>query len=155
MQGWLDNGLFTAEQAKLSGMIDAVEQQNDFEAMLKHKYGKDIVFEKKYGRDRQLDVDFSSPFAFLKIWGDLLGMSQKKEEAKPAVGIVYVNGPIMTGKSKPSPFGSSSGAYSDEVRKALEQAAEDDSITAVVLRIDSPGGSATASEIILSATTCT
>jgi protease-4 len=43
-------------------------------------------------------------------------------------------------------------AFSTEVREALEKAAADDSIKAVVLRIDSPGGSATASEIILDAT---
>lgn len=152
VQEWLDNGLFTANQAKESGVIDAVEQQQDFESMLKDKYGKDIVFDKKYGREHQTDVDFSSPFAFLKIWGELLGASQKKEEGKPAVGIVYVNGPIMTGRSRPGLFGGESGAYSSEVRKALEKAAKDDSIKAVVLRIDSPGGSATASEIILSAT---
>ncbi len=151
-QGWLNDGLFTAEQAKSTGLIDAVEQQQDFEAMLKDKYGEDIVFDKRYGRENQMDVDFSSPFAFLKIWGQLLGASQQKAVEKPAVGIVYVTGPIMTGRSKPSPFGNSSGAYSTEVRKALEKAANDDSIKAVVLRIDSPGGSATASEIILSAT---
>src|SRR5207253_7886885 len=37
-------------------------------------------------------------------------------------------------------------------RKALDEAAADDSIKAVVLRVDSPGGSAVASEIILDAT---
>jgi protease-4 len=44
------------------------------------------------------------------------------------------------------------GAYSTDVRKALEDAAADASIKAVVLRVDSPGGSAVASEIILDAT---
>src|SRR5207302_10636306 len=43
-------------------------------------------------------------------------------------------------------------AYSSDVRKALDEAARDDSIKAVVLRVDSPGGSAVASEIILDAT---
>ena len=43
-------------------------------------------------------------------------------------------------------------AYSDPIRKALNKAAEDDSVKAVVLRVDSPGGSAVASEIILQAT---
>ena len=38
------------------------------------------------------------------------------------------------------------------LRKALDEAAADDTIKAVVLRVDSPGGSATASEIILDAT---
>lgn len=83
VKGWLDNGLFTATQAKTSGVIDAVEQQQDFEAMLKDRYGKDIVFDKKYGREHQTDIDFSSPFAFLKIWGELLGASPKKRWANP------------------------------------------------------------------------
>jgi protease-4 len=41
---------------------------------------------------------------------------------------------------------------SSEIRKALDEAASDDSVKAVVLRVDSPGGSAVASEIILDAT---
>src|SRR5262249_10264919 len=44
------------------------------------------------------------------------------------------------------------GAYSSPIRKALDEAARDDNIKAVVLRVDSPGGSAVASEIILDAT---
>jgi protease-4 len=46
----------------------------------------------------------------------------------------------------------SGGAYSSEIRKALDEAGRDTAIKAVVLRIDSPGGSAVASDIILDAT---
>jgi len=152
VQGWLDSGLFSAEQAKTAGLIDAVEQSQDFEAMLKERYGKDVVFDTHYGRKNQPELDFSSPFALFKVFGDLLRGPQKKAGAKPAVGIVYVNGPIVTGKATPNPFGSSLIAYSTEVLEALEKAAADDSVKAVVLRVDSPGGSATASEIILDAT---
>ncbi len=152
VQGWLDSGLFTAEQAKTSGLIDAVEQHQDFEAMLKERYGKDTVFDKKYGRKTQPEVDFSSPFAMFKIFGELLHGPQKKAGAKPAVGIVYVDGPIMTGKGTPTPFGTGLVAFGTEVREALEKAGADDSIKAVVLRVNSPGGSAAASEIILDAT---
>ena len=152
VQSWLDSGVFTAEQAKASGLIDAVEQRADFEAMLKEQYGKDVVFEKKYGRQNQPDIDFSSPFAFFNIWLKLLRGPDKNDAAKPAVGIVYVSGTIQDGKAAASPFASSQGAFSTEIREALEKAAADDSIKAVVLRIDSPGGSATASEIILDAT---
>jgi protease-4 len=152
VQGWLDSALFSSEQAKTAGLIDAVEQLRDFESMLKDKYGNDVVFDKKYGQKSQLDIDFSSPFAFLKIWTQLLGGGEKKTEGKPAIGIVYVNGTILTGKGMASPFGGSVGAFSDDIRDALEKAAKDSSIKAVVLRIDSPGGSATASEIILDAT---
>ncbi len=152
VQGWLDSGLFTAEQAKASGLIDVVEQRQDFEAMLKKQYGTNVVFDRKYGAKTQPELDFSSPFAFFKIWGELLAGPQKKAAGKPAVGIVYVNGPIMTGKATANPFGGNVGAFSSDVREALEKAAADRSIKAVVLRIDSPGGSATASEIILDAT---
>jgi protease-4 len=152
VQSWIDAGLFSAEQAKAAGLIDAVEQRLAFETLLKDRYGKDVQFEKSYGRKNQFDVDFSSPLAFLKIWGLLFGGAEKKTEAKPAVGIVFVTGPIMTGKGSTSPFGGSLGAFSSDVREALEKAAANSSIKAVVLRIDSPGGSATASEIILEAT---
>jgi protease-4 len=152
VQGWLDSGLFTAEQAKSAGLIDAVEHQTDFEVVLKRQYGKDVVFEKAYGRKSQSDIDFSSPLAFVKIWALLFGGAEKRGEGKPAVGVVYVTGPILTGKSSANPFGGNLGSFSSDVREALEKAASDESIRAVVLRVDSPGGSATASEIILEAT---
>lgn len=151
-QGWLDTGLFTAEQAKSAGLIDAVEHRQDFEAMLKKRYGGDITFDRKYGRDSEPDLDFSSPFAFMKIWGQLLNASAKKETGRPAIGVVYVSGTILDGKSRTDPLGGDLGAYSADIREALDKAAEDDSIKAVVLRIDSPGGSAVASEVILDAT---
>src|SRR5207245_5848458 len=59
---------------------------------------------------------------------------------------------IQLGASEGSPFGSETGAFSSDVRKALEEAARDDSLKAIVLRVDSPGGSAVASDIILDAT---
>ena len=152
VRGWVDNALFTAEQAKAAGLIDAIEQPAEFEAMLKDRYGKDIVFEKRYGRKDQPELDLSSPFAFLKVWTELFGSTQKKPAAKPAIGIVYVDGPIMLGRSSGSPFGGTVGAFSSDLREGLEKAATDDSIRAVVLRVDSPGGSASASEIILDAT---
>ena len=149
---WMDNGLYTAEQAITNGLIDAVEQRQDFEAVLKKQYGDDVVFEKKYGIKKQPDFDFSSPFAVFKVWGDLLKGAQKKPTTKPVIGIVYVEGPIVTGKGDSNPFGGNIAAFSTDIQQALEKAAEDDSIKAVVLRVDSPGGSVTASEIILDAT---
>jgi protease-4 len=148
---WIDGGLYTAEKAKQAGIIDAVEFRQDFAAALKSKFGDDVEFDKRYGKEERDEVDLSSPLAMFKIWGELLGAGEKKP-TKDAVAIVYVEGPIVPGKPQPSPFGSSGIAYSTPIRKALDKAAADDSIKAVVLRVDSPGGSATASEIILDAT---
>jgi protease-4 len=147
----IDAGPYQAEEAKKAGLIDAVEYRQAFEAMLKAKYGKDIVYDKKYGQKKQPKVDLSSPFAAFKIMGELLGQGKKKPTGKPSIAIVYVDGPIVVGGGQPSPF-SGKAAQSTEIRKALDEAARDDNIKAVVLRVDSPGGSAVASEIILDAT---
>jgi protease-4 len=153
VRSWIDAGLYTADKAKAAGLIDAVEHRQDFEAMLKDKFGKDIVFDKKYGAKKQPTPDFSSPLGVFKFWGELLSETQKKKTGKNAVAIVYVNGAIELGDGKFSPLsGGTSGAFSTPIRKALDDAAADDSIKAVVLRVDSPGGSAVASEIILNAT---
>jgi protease-4 len=148
---WIDGALYTAEKAKAAGLIDAVEHRQDFEAMLKAKYGKDIVFDKKFGQKQAPTLDLSSPFGFFKLWAEMMGQGQKKAPSKPGVGVVYVQGPIVLGGAQPSLFGEME-ARASKIRKALDQAARDDSIKAVVLRVDSPGGSAVASEIILDAT---
>jgi protease-4 len=153
-KSWVDGGLYTAEQAKSAGLIDAVEHRQDFTAFLKSKYGNDIEFDKQYGKPKEPQIDFSNPFAMFKVLGELFGGGKKAKSTQPAVGIVYVEGPIMLGDAEPSVFNMSGSreARSSALRKALDQAAADDSIKAVVLRVDSPGGSATASEIILDAT---
>lgn len=150
VKGWIDNGPYTAEKAKAAGLIDAVEHRQDFLAMLKEKHGKDVLLDKKYGKKAPPKLDFSSPLAVFNIWGELMG-SGKKKSTKDAIGIVYVDGAIDLGSGGASPFGGG-GAMSSKIRRALDEAAADDSIKAVVLRVDSPGGSAVASEIILDAT---
>ncbi len=151
-RGWIDKGLYTAAKAKEAGMIDAVQFRQDFVEDLKAKYGKDIQFDRKYGKKKRDQFDLSSPLGLLKLWAEILEGPSKKTSTKTAVAIVYVEGAILPGKPEPSPFGSSGIAYSEPIRQALDKAAADDSIKAVILRVDSPGGSATASEIILDAT---
>lgn len=152
VKGWIDTGLFSAERAKEAGIIDAVEHRQQFQEMLKTKYGSEVVFDRKFGQKKQPTLDFSSPFGIFKLWGEILAGSQKPKTAKDTIGVVYVEGPIMVGRKEPSPFGGGASAMSSDIRKALDDAASDDGIKAVVLRVNSPGGSAVASEIILDAT---
>ena len=151
---WIDHGMYSAEGAKRAGIIDEVEFRQDFVAGLKEKFGDDVVFEKKYGKKKGTEIDFSSPMGILKFYGELLSGPKKKESKKESVAIVYVEGMIMPGAGDPSglPFLTGGMAYSTPIAKALDDAAADDSVKAVVLRVDSPGGSAVASEIILNAT---
>src|SRR5690606_2359920 len=149
---WIDNGPYTAEKAKELGLVDAVVTLEKFEEDLKKQYGDKVEFDKKYGKKKQQDLDFSNPFAILRIWGEILQGAQPKKSTKDAIAIVYVEGPIVEGSAEQNPFGSSGIAYSTAIRKALHEVATDDSIKALVLRVNSPRGSALASEIILQAT---
>lgn len=149
---WIDGGPYSAAKAEELGLIDAVEQKEAFEAALRQEFGDAIRFNHKYGQKSQTELDLSSPLAALNIWAELLGGAKKKKSYKDSVAIVYVEGPITLGDSEGSLLGEAEQiAASTPLRKALDQAAEDDTIKAVVLRVDSPGGSATASEIILGA----
>jgi protease-4 len=151
---WIDQGLYSAERAKEAGIIDDVEFRAEFIADLKAEYGEKIKFDKKYGKKKQTEIDFSSPFGILKFYADLLSGPSSTKSTKPAVAIVCVEGPIMAGKGDPNafPFGTQGIAYSTPIRAALDKVANDDSVKAVVLRVNSPGGSAVGSEVILEAT---
>jgi len=73
---------------------------------------------------------------------------QSENTGKPQIGLIYVDGVITDGEGGQSMFGDENIAGSEDLRKALRMAAKDDNIKTVVIRIDSPGGSALASEVI-------
>jgi protease-4 len=63
------------------------------------------------------------------------------------IAVIYASGTINTGASSEDLLmGSMVG--SDTIVKAIESAADDDTVRAIVLRVDSPGGSALASDLI-------
>ena len=148
---WIDKGIYSAESAAKLGIIDSAQHRAAFVEDIKKTFGN-VAFSRKYGKPKGMSIDLSSPFGALQLWAQMLGGTKRAKSTKDAVAIIYVEGAIMPGSPTPSLFGASGGAYSDPIRKALEAAAADDTIKAVVLRVDSPGGSAVASEIILDAT---
>jgi protease-4 len=152
VKGWIDQGLYSAEAALEAGLIDAVEHRRDFVAHLKEELGNNLHFDKEYGEEDPLaNIDLSSPFAALELWSQILAGPPQETDDRDSIAIVYVEGAIMLGDIEASPFGALDGAFSEPIRKALEEAAEDSNVKAVVLRVDSPGGSAIASEVILNA----
>ncbi|MBB5164420.1 signal peptide peptidase SppA [Mycobacterium sp. AZCC_0083] len=70
-------------------------------------------------------------------------------KGKPTIAVVTLAGPIVSGRGgrQISPLGTSS-AGGDTIAAALREAGADDAVSAVVLRVDSPGGSVTASETV-------
>ncbi|MEZ6130656.1 MAG: signal peptide peptidase SppA [Planctomycetaceae bacterium] len=148
---WIDTGVFTADEALAAGIVDAVEHHHDFEERLRKAYGDEFKFDHNYGRKSGNQIDLSSPFGLMNFYAELLAPSTPRRSTKPGVAIVYLEGSIMDGSGGGNPFIAQAAAFSHVVRKALDEAAEDDAIKAVVFRIDSPGGSAVASEVILNA----
>lgn len=71
----------------------------------------------------------------------------RDDKVNDRIAVIYAVGGIVSGKSKPGPSGSKN--MGDEtIAAAIKQAREDKSIKAIVLRIDSGGGSALASDIM-------
>ena len=71
-----------------------------------------------------------------------LGQLKKPQPSKQQVGIVVAEGEIVDGEAGPGRIGG------DSTAKLIRQAREDDDTKAIVLRVNSPGGSAFASEIV-------
>jgi len=68
----------------------------------------------------------------------------KKTNQSDKIAIIYVEGVIMGGRGQSNVFVEQGGT--DQVIKQLHEARDDESVKAVVLRINSPGGSAAASQ---------
>ncbi|HEX8111394.1 MAG TPA: signal peptide peptidase SppA, partial [Kofleriaceae bacterium] len=66
----------------------------------------------------------------------------------PGIAVIYVDGDITDGKSQTVPVIGETLTGADSVIQALSEARSDPRIGAIILRIDSPGGSAVASELI-------
>jgi len=74
--------------------------------------------------------------------------SQVRESGTDVVALIRGIGVITSGSDSDSPFDNSQGIHADTMVRALDEATKDSEVKAIVLRIDSPGGSGTASESI-------
>lgn len=146
----IDGGPYMAEEARDKGLIDAIETQEEFLARIKKDVKGPVRIDNRYGESAGPQINLSNPLAFFSILSELFKTPEVSH--KDAVGVVYVTGTIQSGNARPTLFGAVDGAFSGDIRKALEKAANDASVKAVVMRVDSPGGSAAASETILNAT---
>ncbi|UCC99617.1 MAG: signal peptide peptidase SppA, partial [Phycisphaerales bacterium] len=146
----IDEGPYMADAALDKGLIDAIETREAFVRRVKEEIGGQVKVDNRYGREDAMQINLANPLAFFSILAELFKTPAVSQ--KDALAIVYVEGTILPGHSQPTLFGASGAAFSGDIRKALETAAKDKSVKAVVMRVDSPGGSAEASEVILNAT---
>jgi protease-4 len=122
VEALIDRGPFHAPEAKAAGLVDELLYRDQVEERIPAQ-----------GR--------VSPAAYVK-GGRGFGF-----DGRPKVALVYAVGEIVPGESQSSPFGGGM-AGSDTIVRGLRQAGEDDAVRAIILRVDSPGGSGTASDAI-------
>jgi len=137
----VDDALITGREAKDRGLVDHLVQIDQLRDLLADELGQKVNLVRHYGDTEQEKVDFSSPFAFFAM------LSRRPPAAtRDGIGLIYAEGVIVDGRSEDGLFGDSGDIGSDDLRQALRLAGRDPKIKAVVIRIDSPGGSALASE---------
>ncbi|HEV2531117.1 signal peptide peptidase SppA [Phenylobacterium sp.] len=128
----LEAGPYLAEDAQRLKLIDKVGQEHEAANMLLRRAGAGAEL-----------IDFDD-FA--------RGHRPRPSRVGSSIAVIEAEGAIVTGKDGArSPFSRGSNIYSDDLSDAFYQAAKAKDVKAIVFRLNSPGGSDTASEQILDA----
>jgi protease-4 len=144
----IDQGLFTAVAARKAGLIDQVAYDDEFYGKLKKEIKVDQIGLAKDYAKKKIDTDFSGFGGMMKMMELMLGGSPKRRSSRnKKIAVVYAVGVIMPGESSTDLFGSQT-LGGNTIVKALRTAEKDKTVQAIVLRVNSPGGSALASDLI-------
>jgi protease IV len=100
---------------------------------------KDEVLDELKAR---VDVKESKDIRFMRLGKYAKAADTKKQEGSESIAVIYASGNIVSGEGDESSIGS------EGISKAIRKARLDDKVKAVVLRVNSPGGSALASDVI-------
>ncbi len=149
-----DRAPLLRDDAVQSGLVDRIGFRDEAFARIAKLVGAEDVSDDAHEPDEP-DED-AAPRLYLSRYA---GAGQSRfappmpsipgRRSKPTIAVVTVEGAIVNGRGGRQllPFGSSN-AGADTIAAALREVTADDSVSAIVLRVDSPGGSVTASETI-------
>lgn len=120
-------GARTPQYAKTSGLIDDILFRDEYDSIIKQRVG--VKADKKYNSIALSD--------YVEV-----ANTKRLNKGKDRITIIFAEGEILYGQGSPDYIGQGIMA------KALAKARDDDRVKAVVLRVNSPGGSALTSDII-------
>ncbi len=121
-----DKGVLEAEEAKQAGLVDKIAPYDEVLDALKALVGK-----------KPKDRDF--PQIALSTYAEIPGEVHK---GRNRIAVLVAEGEIVDGEGRANQIGG------DSLSRELRRLRLDDKVKAVVLRVNSPGGSAAASELI-------
>ncbi len=128
----LDRGPFLAADALAEGLVDTLAYRDEVYAEVRRQAGPDAIL--------QYVVRYQRGHALAQRARRLPNPRERH------VAVIYASGPIRQGRSSRGPAGAAIG--SDTITAALRAATADERARAIVLRVNSPGGSAVASDAI-------
>ena len=147
----IDTAPLGADQAKELKLVDELVEKADWEEYVEDCLDPDAKKEpqwvERYGRKQAKQIDFSNPLAMLSM---MLKVKPSDEPRDPTIAVIHADGVIIDGESGEGLMGERL-VGAKTLTHYFRQAAEDDRIRAVIFRINSPGGSAIASELIFQA----
>lgn len=144
----IDEGPLTPQRALELGLIDRIGYSSEVQAALKQNLqANSLHFEKDYARKEAQPIDVSNPLGLLRL---LAPPTDGILTSNPHIAVIYASGDIVTGPGGQGLFGGNAIGSSTFV-DAIRRAAEEPQVRAIVLRVDSGGGSALASDLIYNA----
>jgi protease-4 len=123
----IEKGPFTANEAIAEHLADEVIPKDMLEAKLFDMVGNHVFFDMEYAKDNVRRIRYFD---------------------SPAIAVVHIDGDLIDGENMDIPIINMKMTGAKTITEMLRQIGGDNRIRAVVVRIDSPGGSAMASDII-------
>jgi protease IV len=124
----LDQGILSPRDAQKAGLLDGLLYPDQLEEEAGKLLGRKVALRK---------ISVEPPAVRDTRWG-----------AGRRIAVVRVEGDIVRGDNARDPFGVVNAVGSDPIVRAIRRAADDPEVAAIVVRIDSPGGDGTASDLI-------
>ncbi|NNM86140.1 MAG: signal peptide peptidase SppA [Phycisphaerales bacterium] len=143
VQAAIDQGWFDGVAAKKMGLVDALVNPQQAGRYVQRHFAGGCTLLADYAGPKKTKVDLSSPFALFQLLG-----SPPRHHVKhtPAVAVIFADG-VISDDSADS-MADDQGVTPARIERNVKAALANPRIKAIVLRIDSPGGSAEASEDI-------
>ncbi len=133
-----------AEVAVELGLIDAEIDLLDLKTYVTNAFDGASLTTSLGDSGSESAIDMNNPFAMLS----LLTAEPDHTPTRETIAIVHIDGPIVDGESSAGGLMGGETVGSRTIRKALSTIEDEDLIRGLVIRINSPGGSAIASEMI-------
>jgi protease-4 len=145
VESLIDRGPMTAAEALQAKLVDRLAYRDELLDEFRQK-GAKVLGQDDYASDKRTASGDSNLLALLSALSK--GSAAPKESKYPAVAVVYAVGPIVPGSSGTMDLSNAEEIAADDYLKILDEIEKDASIKGVILRVNSPGGSAFASDVL-------